>query len=764
MLPIYGKVFDKPRAGEPLMPQQQLPLFPQGVTLITMQLGFMRDGEDITYLHGSLPVFIHRAGDMDSFRMITAQFVVSGHATQTQIANAFGIPLISIKRAVKRYREQGAKGFFAPRAKRGAAVLTATVLKQAQQRLAEGLAPHAVADQLNIKRDTFSKAIRAGRLHAPVKKSVALQGGVASSKSVRTAHDSQAAMGMGATNPTARVAASLGALGAVAPEFVAAADIPRGGVMLALPALLALGLIESTRGHLELPKGYYGLDSVLLLLAFMALARLPSIEALRYQAPGEWGDLLGLDRVPEVRTLRSKIRLLSDQGQIEPWSAQLSTSWMEAAPELAGTLYIDGHVRVYHGGQTRLPRHYVARQRLCLRATTDYWVNALDGQPFFVVNQVVDPGLIHVIEHDIVPRLEQDVPDQPTSEILAAERHGHRFTLVFDREGYSPDLFLRMKAKRIACLSYHKFPGDDWATEEFAQQPVTLQNGTRVTMRLAERGTPLRNGLWVREIRKQTERGHQTAIITSDYCSKIEHVAAAMFARWSQENFFKYARENYGLDRLADYRTTEITDPIEVVNPTYRTLDSQVRSTVGKCARLLAAFGEATLEAGLEPQQVESMMQTKATLQEKIEEHQTEIEALKATRKATPRHIEVKNLPAPERFKALATQSKYFLDTIGMIAYRAETAMANSLRDHMAHADEARSLLKAIYATEADLIPDETAGTLTVCLHHLANEASNAAVRKLCDELTSTQTIFPRSKLRLVFKLGTAQNPGDQEV
>ena len=99
------------------------------------------------------------------------------------------------------------------------------------------------------------------------------------------------------------------------------------------------------------------------------------------------------------------IRLLADEGQAEQWSAALSQRWMQAAPEQAGTLYVDGHVRVYNGDQTELPRHYVARQRLCLRATTDYWVNAMDGQPFFVVNQAVDPGLIQVIEQDIVPRL-----------------------------------------------------------------------------------------------------------------------------------------------------------------------------------------------------------------------------------------------------------------------------------------------------------------------------------------------------------------------
>ena len=71
---------------------------------------------------------------------------------------------------------------------------------------------------------------------------------------------------------------------------------------------------------------------------------------------------------------------------------------MHQDPDQASVLYIDGHVRVYHGEQTQLPKHHVTRQKLCLRATTDYWVNAMDGQPFFMVNQVVDPGLIEVIE------------------------------------------------------------------------------------------------------------------------------------------------------------------------------------------------------------------------------------------------------------------------------------------------------------------------------------------------------------------------------
>ncbi|MGI9323708.1 MAG: putative transposase [Pseudomonadales bacterium] len=561
---------------------------------------------------------------------------------------------------------------------------------------------------------------------------------------------------MGANNVEARMAASIGELVGVAPDFQGALDVPHAGVVCALPALLAVGLLGSTERFFTLPKGYYALDSLFILLAFMALARLKSIESLRYCAPGEWGKLLGLDRVPEVRTLRNKIGLLCQDDQPEQWSAQLCKQWMEAAPEQAGTLYIDGHVRVYNGHQTQLPRHYVARQRLCLRATTDYWVNAMDGQPFFVVNQAIDPGLIKVIEQQIVPRLDREVPDQPSDEVLAADPLRHRFTLVFDREGYSPAFLARMKQQRVACLSYHKYPGEDWPEQEFHPQHVALVSGQVVEMKLAERGSCLSNKLWVREIRKLTERGHQTAILTTDYRSDFAPLAVAMFARWSQENFFKYAREHYSLDRLVDYSTETISDPLQVVNPDYRQLDGQVRSRTGKLNRRLAQFGAMNIEGCIEPQKVEPFLQRKADLQEEIQVLQTEIQTLKTQRKVTARHITVDELPEQARFSQLSTQSKLLIDTIKMIAYRAETAMANILRDTLSHPNEARRLLQSLYTTEADLLPNSNEGTLTVRLHHLANAGSDAAIGKLCEQLNATQTQFPRTNLRLVFKLGSS--------
>jgi len=562
-------------------------------------------------------------------------------------------------------------------------------------------------------------------------------------------------MGVGAQDVMGRVAASIGDLESVAPEFQPVLDVPNGGVLFALPALLAMGLLKYTGAFFKFPKGYYGLDSLLLLLAFMAFIRLKSIECLRYCAPGEWGKLLGLDRIPEARTLRIKVKTLSEECQAKDWSAQMCSYWMEEAPEQAGVLYIDGHVRVYNGNQTQLPRHHVARQKLCLRATTDYWVNAMDGQPFMVLNKAVDPGMIKVIENDILPELEARVPAQAERKAATTNPYPHKFTLVFDREGYSPEFMSRMKAKQVAVLTYHKYPGDDWDESEFHEQVLTLSTGEETRAKLAERGVCLSNNLWVREIRKLTESGHQTSILATDYQTDLTRIGARMFARWSQENYFKYMREHYGLDRLSSYGVETIDEPTQVVNPVYRDLDSKVRSQVGKLGRTMTAFGAMHFDGTLDDEKLIPFLQKQANLQEEIEQQKTVVETLKKARKETPHHIDINELPDDQKFKQLSTQNKHLIDTIKMTAYRAETAMANSCRESMSHPDEVRTLLCALYKTEADLLPDLEKQTLTVRLHHSASVMSDKVIEKLCLELNATETLFPRTNLRMIFKVGS---------
>lgn len=564
-------------------------------------------------------------------------------------------------------------------------------------------------------------------------------------------------MGYGATRTLERVAAAMGELGSAPVEFHPARDVPQGGVLLAVPALLATGLLRHTRAIYELPQGFYGIESIFLLLALMALARIRSIEQLRYVAPGEWGKLLGLDRIPEVRTLRAKLALLcKDLGRAARWSAELAKEWIAGQGSRELVFYIDGHVRVYHGDLTPLPRHYVARERLCLRATTDYWINALDGQPFLFIHQEVDPGLLATLRDDVVPWLEANVElTVAQQQRLAGDPRAHRFTLVFDREGYSPAFFHEMRQRRIAILTYHKYPGESWPVTEFATPLVELAGGEQTTMKLAERGTRLSNGLWVREIRKLTANGHQTSILTTNYGVELTQLAGSMFARWAQENFFRYMREHYSLDRLIEYGTEPVPDTIRVVNPAWRKLDSEIRSQTGKRHRLLVQFAAQALAEPLSEPVVDRFQQRTGQLQEEIDTLTRHIEQLKQQRQQTDHHITVQQLPEQDRFTRLRTERKHFIDTIKMISYRAETSMASLLRESLARNEDVRALLRQIYDTEADLFPDAATKTLTVRLHHLTQSAHDRALQKLCDQLNATETVFPGTELQLVFKIGS---------
>ena len=237
-----------------------------------------------------------------------------------------------------------------------------------------------------------------------------------------------------------------------------------------------------------------------------------------------------------------------------------------------------------------------------------------------------------------------------------------------------------------------------------------------------------------------------------------------MFARWSQENFFKYAREEYGLDKLVSYQIEDIPDGTIVVNPVHREYSSKLKSKAAVLSRKKAQFGALSLVKEISEKNVGEFEKEKIQLKEEIESIESTLKDLKGKRSTVAKHIKLSELPKEEQFKRLSVHSKHFIDTIKMIAYRSETAMGNVLREKMTNPNEHRSVLKAIYQNEVDIIPDYEKGRLTVSLHHLANKINDEAIEHLCDELNLTETKFPGTNLQIFYKLGTGQNPRGQEV
>jgi hypothetical protein len=732
-------------------------------------------------------VFQHPENERRSFRMFTAQLICQGACRQVDIVRAFGVSKNSVIRSVEKYRAGGVNAFYAPHAARGASVMTLEVTAQAQQLLGAGWSRKEVAEQLGLKLDTLRKAIQHGRLIEPCplepgesvpENAPAPKLATATDKSTRAVEDAAAEMGTACTRPDERVLAAFGFLNGAPTRFETCRDVSFGGVLCALPALAENGLFRHIHDCLVQLRGYYSTLHVIVLLAHMALCRIKAVEQLQYVPPGELGKLLGLDRVPEVRCLRYKLAALSIDDGPKKWAGLLSRDWLEAAPELAGALYIDGHVRLYHGSQTALPKRYVSRQRLCLRGTTDYWVNDVLGQPFFAVERPIDHGLLEVLRSDIVPRLLKEVPGQPTAEELEADRYRARFVILFDREGYSPEFFKEMwQTHRIACITYHKYPKDDWPTAEFTAIETTLPGGEQVSLRLAERGVRIgdkKSGLWVREVRKLTTNGHQVSLISTAFGESAREDSIRLFSRWSQENFFRYMMEHFAIDLLNEYRTEQIPETKRpVVNPRWRELDRKKRSAKSKLIHRQARFAALTLHPESDESAQANWEKRKAELVEEIEQFEHELTGINSQLKTTPSHLDWDKLPETEKFQRLAPSRKQLVDTVKMIAYRAETALASIVREELARTDDARNLLRDLFCSDADLLPDLEQRVLGVHVHPMSNPRANRVIDHLLEHLNAAEFTYPGTNLRLVYSItGEAetpnsaphQNPADQEV
>lgn len=571
-------------------------------------------------------------------------------------------------------------------------------------------------------------------------------------------------MGTACTRVEERVFAAFGVCDGAPTRFEFCLDVPKGGVLCALPALLANGLLEGAEKLLGFAKGYYKAFHILILLAFMALCRVKTVEKLRGESPGEFGKLLGLDRIPEVRCLRNKLDALSEGNAAELWAQHLSRHWMTSEPEAAGTLYIDGHVRVYHGNLTKPPRRYVSRERLCLRGTTDYWVNDAVGRPFFVIEKTVDPGLLQTLENDIIPRLLKDVPNQPTDKDLEMNPYLCRFVLVFDREGYSPAFFRRMWEKhRISCMTYHKHPDGDWPEEMFIEHDVKMPNGEMVKIKLAEKGSLVgsdKKAMWMREIRKLTESGHQTSLISTFWQSPHTELGARMFSRWCQENFFRYMMEHFAIDLLQEYGTVDLPDTEKVINPKWRELNRKKNSAYNKLRHRLSNFARLTMHPEPEDnlRKYQTWVTKKSDLLEQIIQYEKQVNDLKAELKEVPHYITWEDLEENDKFHRLLPGRKRLVDTVRMIAYRTETAMANLLKGSTIDSASARRILQDLYVTEADILPYPDKDLLVVRVHGASRQAVNKQLKKLFLNLNEAEVIYPGTDMKVKYQLAVEEN------
>ena len=502
---------------------------------------YRHDGE-IAFYTSSGPIYSFRENDLHGLRLAQGIIVSQTATTPKEIAKALNVNRTTVHRNLNRYRKDGPAGLIIDRSNRSGYKLNDKNKRQVQSLLDKGNSLRAAANQAGVTEGCIRYAIKKGTLVRKGKPAIQQD---FKSSSQRSAEDSSCAIGIGAKREGERVLASVGKIFQAAPEFMASEGVRYAGVLLALPALARVGLLEAgAKAYGALHNGFYGLQSVLLTLAFMAFLRLKKPEQLKRCNPGELGIVLGLDRAPEVKTLRRKLREMGFRDKAGEFLSFLSKRWAAEDKDVIGFAYIDGHVRAYHG-QRKLPKTHVARRRLCMPATTDFWVNDANCEPLFFVTAEANDSLLSILDEEIIPELKR--------------LSDGRVTLVFDREGWSPKSFEKWFKAGVDVITYRKGKYDPWPEHCFVEIESQVR-GKAVSYLLGERSIKIKKDFWLRETRRLCDNGHQTSIISTRQDLDCEQIARRMFFRWNQENFFRYMREEYALDHMV----TNAVEPADV--------------------------------------------------------------------------------------------------------------------------------------------------------------------------------------------------------
>lgn len=571
-----------------------------------------------------------------------------------------------------------------------------------------------------------------------------IQAGAASSESSATASGQAGPFRQG--DPWDRSAdrfmARLGLLSEAAPQFGRCDNVLGLGALLAMPALVSSGLFElAAKFYAGRAAAFYGVRSCFACLALMALLRIRRPEQLRHRSPSALGRLLGLDRAPEVKTLRERLDFFSAQGCSERFLQELVRRRVEAQSEAMGFLYVDGHVRVYNGKQVKLSKAHVTRMRLSMPATVDHWVNDRDGDPLFVVTATATGSLAKEL-----PAVLKDV------RAVLGER---RATVVFDRGGWSPKLFAELIDGEFDLITYRKGAHSEVPRDEFSRHEGRFE-GRNVAYELAERTLKLdyRGGsLTLREVVRLSEDGkHQTSIVTNRKDLEPVEIAYRMFERWRQENFFKYMREQFALDALVSY-AIESDDPLrDVPNPKRREMERQVKAARHEVARLERAFGEAAAdnEEASRPT-MRGFKIANAAIGKELKVARARVEELRAQMLAQPRRVTAQEA-AGEPPARLLREAKRLTDCVKMVAYQAESALVGLVAPfYSRHADEGRSLIAS--AMQLSGAMEVTNGELRVTLKPASSRSRTKAISALCDELNATETIYPGTRLRMRYAI-----------
>jgi transposase len=779
--------------------QPPLPLVPQDARAVGAAAAIVEDAEGgRVFVHGNL-AYAWDAGDSAGRRFAAVSMVRIKAATQLEVAEAFGVKPASVRRWEARFADVGVAGLLPERkgpkrkskltaetvaAIRGLrdggatyrAITAATGLSQGSVRAAvvhaddaeEPCAPTGSDDPLPQEQEQEQEQEQKVDVEAGPEVEVGPQPGVG----MGAGDDCPApACAVVAAPPVEvpvladpvpraaeRVSARFGLITGAAPVFTGCARAPLAGLALAVPALAATGLLDTAHEvYGEFDTGFYSLDAMLCEGVFRALLGDARAEGAARIDPIALGRVLGLDRSPEVKTIRRKIRVLAGAGKAGDWIAAMARRHVAARPEQAAVCYVDGHVRAYQGTR-KIAKTHVPRLKFPAPATVETWVSDAGGDPLLVVLAQPAASLAGELRR-LIPELRTLVGDD------------RRVLVGFDRGGWSPTLFADLHTAGFDTLTWRKGATADIDDSMFAEHGHTDEHGRTHTWRLADTEVTLdisegpRKGdvFPMRQISLYDAAAtRQMHILTTRADLSAAEIRYRMGSRWRQENHYRYARIHFDLDSHDTYRATD-DDPTRLVpNPAKRTAHQKVENA-RRALQLAETASDTALLAAHSPQPGTSVLLTNAMINTINADVHTAAHALDvalAKHQATPARLPLAEVHPGQQI--LDTETKLIHHAIRIAAYNTAQSLVRAILTATGYTradDEAHTLIRTALAGSGDIIPDTATNTLHIRLDPLPAPRHTAAIDELCHALNDTHTVYPGTNLTLRYSTKSHRGP-----
>lgn len=774
--PLIGIIFTD-------MPNQTIPIeepAPNAKVYVNEDCWFVNEEGRVTVFVKWLELLSYDDTDTTTKRIVIVILAESKVATQEELARAFAVDRATIFRWRMNYRKRGVEAFTpkkkgpkAPRKTGGKVDKTILKLKK------KGESNREVARKVGVDEGTIRSTLkRLGYKKDQGQKDLPLSRREEEGKEEEACAPCKEVSSSGPCEPRAievsdedfpveqsfdpdpssrdidRMLARMGFLEDAAPMFQNATAVKGIGVLLAVPVLVLHGVFSDCKSVFSiLGAAFYGLRNTVLSLVFCFLRGINRPENLKEHSPPEMGKAMGLDRAPEMKTLRRKIRQLAEQNRVVAFiKKQLERHLLRLKSNLLW-VYVDGHLSVY-SGKRKLTKHHVTRLRISLPSVLDYWINDEKADPLLVMTGRPRKGIVKVIEEAIGQ--------------LRAAGEKRVITFVFDREGWSPDFFARLEEMEgIRFLTYRKTKSNRklprLPEEEFARHRWEF-DGQKVEYDLADKDVYIdyrvrgkKKRIVVRQISRRTEDGHQTHIVTNDRESSPVEIAYRMFSRWSQENFLKYMRHEKDLDGLVTYLMEDADAKRLVPNPYRKELKEDIGKKRAELEKLMSRYGQLALEN--EEASRPTMRGFKIANGEiglEIRKKKEAIEKLEATLKRLSAKVPVR-LAIGQKPKKVHTQTRLLIHAFRMVSHRAETALRELIRDSYPRwRGEGRTLIRTFLNASGDIeIRD---GRLFVTLYEQASPHRTKVLASLCEALNLQKARFPGSDLVLHFEVRGAEN------